>query len=96
MKTNLKLTMTMITAAGLLGASAAFGADFAAYGTKGAPAQTIAQDAKAVQGGLDGKRLASKGATTEEAKGISASPQKGELCSKKDAMAKGCSFHCGA
>jgi len=95
MKTNLKLTMTAITAAGLFAASTAFATDWAAYGTKGTQVQTMAQDAKVAQGGLDGKRLNSKATTAEIAKGTNPSVNRGETCSKKDVMTQ-CEFHCGS
>lgn len=96
MRTNLKLTMTAVAVAGLLSVNSVIASDWASYATKRPIAPTIPKDAKAVQGGLDGKRLASKGAPVEEAKGVSASVARGELCSKKDAMAKACEFHCGS
>lgn len=96
MRTNLKHTMIAVAVAGLLGASSAGAADWAAYGTKGAAARTIRQDAQAVQGGLDAKRLASKGVTAEAPKGVSPSVARDQLCSKKDRMVNSCEFHCGA
>lgn len=94
---SIKMTLTALSAVGVLTVSQAFATDWSAYSSK-RPMESKTTSDKADKGGIDGDRLNSRRALVESKNATSESTKvdRTQVCSKKDMMsASQCATHCG-